>query len=96
MKKAFARPWPRSTRSTPSSKVVSATKEYLAGPFTYADIAFYMAQFFAGFLGKPIPATLTGLQAWRRRVGARESVAAVAGKMSDYLTSNGVRVPAAA
>ena len=69
--------------------------EFLAGPFTYADIAFYMAQFFAGFLGKPMPATLANLEAWRRRVGKRPSVAAVAGAMADYLTSNGVKVPAA-
>ena len=71
-------------------------KEFLAGPFTYADIAFYMAQFFASFLGKPMPDDLAGLRAWRGRVAARPSVETVAGAMAKYLESNGVRVPAAA
>lgn len=67
---------------------------YFAGEFTYADIAFYMAQFFAGFLGRPIPASLARLTAWRRRVGERDSVHSVAGVMSEYLSANGVPVPA--
>ncbi len=66
--------------------------EYLAGPFTYADIAFYMAQFFASFLGKPMPDALGRLQAWRARVGKRTSVATVVGAMAEYLGTNGVRV----
>ncbi len=71
-------------------------KEYLAGAFTYADIAFFMAQFFAAFLGKPMPDNLVRLRAWRVRVGARPSVAAVAGAMADYLASNGVKASVAA
>jgi glutathione S-transferase len=70
-------------------------KEHLAGAFTYADIAFFMAQFFAAFLGKPIPENLVRLRAWRVRVGARPSVAAVAGAMADYLASNGVKATVA-
>jgi len=69
---------------------------YLAETFSYADIAFFMAQFFAGFLGRPIPATLMRLSAWRRRVGERETVRAVAGAMAEYLRTNGVPVPDAA
>lgn len=65
---------------------------YLAGAFSYADIAFYMAQFFASFLGRPIPPELTKLTDWRRRVAARESVRTVAGAMADYLRANGVPV----
>ena len=69
---------------------------HLAGAFSYADIAFYMAQFFAGFLGRPIPATLSRLTAWRRRVGERDSVRTVAGAMAEYLRANGVPMPDAA
>jgi len=67
--------------------------DYLAGDFSYADIAFYMAQFFASFLGAPIPADFARLSAWRSRMGARESVASVAGAMARYLGEQGVRVP---
>jgi glutathione S-transferase len=65
---------------------------YLAGAFSYADIAFFMAQFFASFLGRPIAPELTTLTEWRRRVAARESVRTVAGAMADYLRTNGVPV----
>ena len=70
--------------------------EYLAGMFSYADIALYMAQFFASFLGRPIPASLPRLTAWRTRIAERASVRAVAGAMTDYLRTNGVPVPDAA
>jgi len=66
---------------------------YLAGAFSYADVAFFMAQFFAGFLGRPIPLEHSRLTDWRRRVAARESVRTVAGAMADYLRANGVPVP---
>jgi len=65
---------------------------YLAGAFTYADIAFFMAQFFAAFLGRPIPPERSRLTDWRRRVAARDSVRTVAGAMADYLRANGVPV----
>ena len=70
--------------------------QHLAGPFSYADIAFYMAQFFAAVLGAPIPKHHQRLFAWRRRVGERDSVRTVAGAMAEYLASNGVPVPSAA
>jgi glutathione S-transferase len=53
--------------------------EYLAGDFTYADIAFYMAQFFATFLGEPWRDRHPNLDAWKARLGERESIARVAG-----------------
>jgi len=68
-------------------------REYLAGTFSYADIAFFMAQFFATFLGAPAPAPLENLAAWRVRVLSRPSVAAVAGAMHSYLRDNGVPLP---
>jgi len=68
-------------------------REYLAGTFTYADIAFFMAQFFATFLGAPAPARLANLAAWRGRVGSRDSVRKVAGIMASYLRDYGVPLP---
>lgn len=60
-------------------------REHFAGAFSYADIAFFMAQFFATFLGAPPPAGLGHLAAWRSRVAARDSVRTVAGAMGAYL-----------
>ena len=68
-------------------------RSYLAGTFSYADIAFYMAQFFAAFLGVPITPERTRLCAWRRRTGERPSVQQVAGAMARYLGDLGVTVP---
>jgi glutathione S-transferase len=70
-----------------------SAKEYLAGPFSYADIAFYMAQFFAAFLGAPMPPEKVHLRRWRSLVGARESIRRVAGKMGGFLGEHGVPTP---
>jgi glutathione S-transferase len=66
---------------------------YLVDTFSYADIAVFMAQFFAAFLGHPMPTALKRLTEWRRRVAARDGVRTVAGSMTDYLRANGVPVP---
>lgn len=68
-----------------------AGQDYIAGPYTYADIAFYMASFFAGFLGVPIGPELENLAAWRARVGARPAVRQVIEPMSAYLAENGLK-----
>ncbi len=47
-----------------------AGREFLAGDYSYADIAFYMAQFFAARHTVPMGAAHTQLLAWRRRVAA--------------------------
>jgi glutathione S-transferase len=70
-----------------------AGREFLADGFSYADIAFYMAQFFASFLGAPPSGGLENVAAWRSRVGARPSVKQVAGKMAQYLRDQGVPLP---
>ena len=67
-----------------------ADGDFLEGPFTYADIAFFMAQFFATFLGQPWKDGHPRLDAWRARMRARESVKSVAGKMADYLGGFGI------
>src|SRR5262245_54986399 len=68
-------------------------REYLADGFSYADIAFFMAQFFASFLGAPPAAGLSGIAAWRGRVVSRPAVRQVAGAMADYLRAQGLQLP---
>lgn len=64
--------------------------DFLAGSYSYADIAFYMAQFFASFIGHPIPAMHGALIDWRERVGARPAVGQVVGTMRRFLADNGM------
>jgi glutathione S-transferase len=70
-------------------------RPWLAGePFTYADIALYMAQIFGERMGAPIPVDATRLTAWRGRMGERPSVRQVAGAMGRWLLGIGRPVPA--
>lgn len=69
-------------------------REYLAGPFSYADIAFYMAQLFAARHTVPIPTSLPNLLAWRARMFSRPAVSVVVTAMAGYLRSQGRVVPA--
>jgi glutathione S-transferase len=59
--------------------------EFLAGTYSYADVAFFMAQSFASFLGAPWEAGHPRLDAWRDRVAARPAVARVFGAMVEYV-----------
>lgn len=69
-------------------------REWLSGSaFTYADIAFYMAQIFGDRMGAPIPESHRRLIAWRDRMGQRGSVREVAGAMARYLIGESRRVP---
>jgi glutathione S-transferase len=70
-----------------------ATRAYLVGPYTYADIAFYMAQFFAARMGVPMTSALPHLSAWRVRVGGRPTVSRVVDAMSDFLRRSNRPVP---
>ncbi len=69
---------------------LSDGRDFLAGPYSYADIAFYMALFFGSFIGFPPSRSMDHLERWRQRVGDRPAVQAVAGKMRNYLSENGV------
>ena len=69
-------------------------KEWLAGGYTYADIAFYMAQIFGDRMGAPMTGAHPRLQAWRDRMSARQAVRSVAGAMGRYLLSQGRKLPA--
>ena len=69
-------------------------REWLAGPYSYADIAFYMAQLFGERMGTPMTDTHPNLQKWRDRMGDRPAVRQVAGSMGRYLFSIGRKLPA--
>ena len=70
-----------------------ARADYLAGDYSFADIAFYMAQIFADRKGAGMTDTTPRLLAWRERVGARPAVRAVVGPMMRFLASEGRPVP---
>ena len=71
-----------------------AKHEYLAGAFTYADIAFYISQFFAARHTVPMGAQHANLLAWRRRMAERPGVRLVIDRMAGYLRSIDYPVPA--
>ncbi len=68
-------------------------REWLAGGYSYADIAFYMAQLFGARMTAPMTAAHPRLQAWRDRMSARPAVAAVTAAMGRYLLSQGRKLP---
>ena len=68
-------------------------RDYLAGPFSYADIAFYMAQLFAARHTVPMTHDHPRLLAWRKRTLDRPAVRRVVTTMADYLRSQGRMVP---
>ena len=68
-------------------------REYLADQFSYADIAFYMAQFFAARHTVPMTAKHPNLLAWRKRTFDRLAVKQVVTAMAEYLRSEGRLVP---
>jgi glutathione S-transferase len=69
------------------------TQDYLAGSYSFADIAFYMAQLFGARKGAPMTNETPRLLAWRTRMTSRPAVRKVAGAMADYLRSIGRPVP---
>ncbi len=70
-------------------------RPWLAGTrYTYADIAFFMAQIFGDRMGAPVPASAARLIAWRSRMCDRGPVREVAGAMGRWLKGIGRPVPA--
>jgi len=67
---------------------------WLAGSYSFADIAFYMAALFGERQGAPITDATPGLLAWRDRMTARPPVRQVAGAMARWLAAAGRPVPA--
>jgi glutathione S-transferase len=70
-----------------------AAREFLAGSFSFADIAFYMAALFGERQGAPITEHTPRLLAWRRRMTQRPAVRQVAGAMAGWLAAAGRPVP---
>jgi glutathione S-transferase len=70
-----------------------ADGDHLAGNYSYADIAFYMAQVFGERKGALMTGATPRLLAWRERVGARPAVREVVGAMMGFLAAHGRPVP---
>ncbi len=68
--------------------------DFLAGDFSYADIAYLMAELFAVVLGADREGDTPQLDAWRRRVARRPAVAQVVAPMVRYMTGHGLPHPA--
>jgi glutathione S-transferase len=68
--------------------------DYLAGPYSYADIAFYMAQLFGERMGAKMTGATPKLMAWRDRMTIRPAVRQVVGVMAAYLVTQGRPLPA--
>jgi glutathione S-transferase len=69
-------------------------RDYLAGSYSFADIAFYMAALFGERQGAPLKEETPRLLAWRERMTQRPAVRTVAGAMGRWLASVGRPVPA--
>jgi glutathione S-transferase len=76
-----------------SMELQLADRAFLAGDYGYADIAFYMAQFFAARHTVPMTGEHPRLLAWRRRMAERPAVRAVIEPMATYLRSIDRPVP---
>ena len=74
-------------------EILLADREYLAGPYSFADIGFYMAQLFGARMGAPMPEAATRLRQWRDRMTARAAVRQVIGPMATFLLSQGRPLP---
>ena len=68
-------------------------RAWLAGDYSFADIAFYMAALFGERRGAPVTAATPRLLEWRARMSRRPPVRAVAGAMAAWLTAAGRPVP---
>jgi glutathione S-transferase len=71
-----------------------AASGHLAGPYSFADIAVYMAHVFADRKGAGMTSATPRLLDWRDRVGERPAVREVVGAMMRFLASEGRPVPA--
>ena len=74
-------------------EAVLADRDYLAGTYSYADIAFYMAQVFGARMSAPMTPATPRLLRWRDRLTARPAVQAVAGPMMSFLAARSRPVP---
>jgi glutathione S-transferase len=71
-----------------------AESDWLAGSYSFADIAFYMAALFGERQGAPVTASTPNLLAWRARMTQRPAVSTVVRAMATWLHAAGRPVPA--
>lgn len=81
------------TRYYAAQDVRLAEQPWLAGAYSFADIAFYMAALFGERQGAPVGTATPRLLAWRDRMSARPAVRQVAGAMARWLVAAGRPVP---
>ena len=67
--------------------------DFLADAYSFADIAFYMAQLFGARMGAPMTEATPKLLKWRDRMTSRPAVKQVVGPMAAFLVSQGRPVP---
>ena len=70
------------------------SSEWLAGSYSFADIAFYMAALFGERQSAPLSAATPRLLAWRERMTQRSAVRTVVSAMAAWLRGAGRPVPA--
>jgi len=70
-----------------------ADREYLASDYSYADIAFFMAQLFAARLGAPMGDATPRVVAWRARVARRPAVLPIVRQFVQTLARMGRPIP---
>ena len=70
-----------------------ADRAWLAGDYSFADIAFYMAALFGERMGAVVGQGTPKLLAWRERMTSRPAVRTVVAAMARYLSSQGRPVP---
>ena len=70
-----------------------ADREWLAGDYTFADIAFYMAALFGERMGAVVGQETPRLLAWREHMTMRPAVMPVVAAMAGYLSSQRRPVP---
>jgi glutathione S-transferase len=71
-----------------------STRAWLVGDYSFADIAFFMAQVFAERLGAPMTTHSPRLMLWRDQMTARPAVMQVMGPLKRYLADHGRPIPA--
>lgn len=71
-----------------------ASRDWLAGSYSYADIAFFCASWFASILGGAPDLDFRHLGAWRKRMIARPAVEQTMREISEFLSRNGIPAPA--
>jgi glutathione S-transferase len=72
---------------------ILAGQEFVAGTYSFADIAFYMAQMFGDRMGAGMTEATPRLLQWRERMTSRPAVIQVVGPMVAYLVSQGRPLP---